>query len=134
VKVWGSFSASGPGRLHIIQGNMNSHAYQQILDQNLLPSVRELKLGRKWVLQQDNDPKHTSNSTKEWRKRKRIRTLYWPSQSPDLKPIEMLWLDLKWAVHARCPSDRSQLAEFFKEEWEKIPNSRSVVTEDVWLK
>ena len=82
VKVWGSFSASGPGRLHIIQGNMNSHAYQQILDQNLLPSVRELKLGRKWVLQQDNDPKHTSKTTKEWLKRKRIHTLDWPSQRP----------------------------------------------------
>lgn len=74
VKVWGSFSASGPGQLYIIQGNINSHAYRQILDQNLLPSVRELKLGRKWVLQQDNDPKHTSKTIKEWLKRK--RTLY----------------------------------------------------------
>jgi hypothetical protein len=27
---------------------------------------QELKLGRKWILQQDNNPKHTSNSTKKW--------------------------------------------------------------------
>ena len=124
MKVWGCFSASGPGPLHIIQGNMNSQAYQQILDQILWPSVRELKLGRKWVLHQDNHPKHTSRTTKEWLKRKRIRTLDWPSQSLDLNPIEMLWLDLKRAVHARCPSNLSQLADFCKEEWAKIPNSR----------
>uniref|UniRef100_A0A3Q2CFB6 Tc1-like transposase DDE domain-containing protein n=1 Tax=Cyprinodon variegatus TaxID=28743 RepID=A0A3Q2CFB6_CYPVA len=124
VKVWACFSASGPGRLHIIQGTVNSQGYQQILDQNLLPSVRELKLGRKWIMQQDNDPKHSSKSTKEWLKRKKICTLDWPSQSPDLNPIEMLWQDLKRAVHARCPSNISQLAEFCKEEWTKIPKSR----------
>ncbi|KAK3561446.1 hypothetical protein QTP86_002827 [Hemibagrus guttatus] len=124
VKVWGGFSASGQGRLHIIQGNLNSQDYQQILEENLLPSVRELKLGQKWVMQQDNDPKHFSKSTKEWLKRKRFHTLDWPSQSPDINPIEMLWLDLKWAVHARCPSNLSQLAEFCKEEWAKIPKDR----------
>uniref|UniRef100_A0A3B4TRY4 Transposase Tc1-like domain-containing protein n=1 Tax=Seriola dumerili TaxID=41447 RepID=A0A3B4TRY4_SERDU len=124
VKIWGCFSASGTGRLHIIQGTMNSQAYQQILDQNLLPSVKQLKLGRKWIMQQDNDPKHSSKTTKEWLQRKRIRTLDWPSQSPDLNPIEMLWRDLKKMVHARCPSNLSQLAEFCKEEWAKIPMSR----------
>ncbi|XP_062849643.1 zinc finger protein 638 [Trichomycterus rosablanca] len=91
---------------------------------NLLPSVRELKLGQKWIMQQHNDPKHSSKTTKEWLKRKKIRTLDWPSQSPDLNPIEMLWQDLKRAVHARCPSNLSQLAEFCMEEWAKIPKIR----------
>ena len=31
-----------------------------ILKQHLKISVRKLKLGRKWVFQMDNDPKHTS--------------------------------------------------------------------------
>jgi hypothetical protein len=30
------------------------------LKQHLKTSVRKLKLGRKWVFQMDNDPKHTS--------------------------------------------------------------------------
>ncbi|KAI3358722.1 hypothetical protein L3Q82_015140 [Scortum barcoo] len=34
------------------------------------PSVHDLKLKRTWVLQQDNDPKHTSKSTSEWLKEK----------------------------------------------------------------
>uniref|UniRef100_A0A9J8DBM0 Uncharacterized protein n=1 Tax=Cyprinus carpio carpio TaxID=630221 RepID=A0A9J8DBM0_CYPCA len=45
---------------------MNSAVYQKILKENVRPSVRDLKLKRTWVLQQDNDPKHTSKSTSGW--------------------------------------------------------------------
>ncbi|KAK3513020.1 hypothetical protein QTP70_000182 [Hemibagrus guttatus] len=53
--------------------------------ENVQPSVSDLKLKRTWVLQQDNDPKHTSKSTSEWLKKNKMKTLEWPSQSPDLK-------------------------------------------------
>ncbi|KAI3357464.1 hypothetical protein L3Q82_015503 [Scortum barcoo] len=79
---------------------------------------------RNWTLQHDNDPKHTSKSTKDWLKTKKWRVLEWPSQSPDLNPIEMLWGDLKRAVHARNPSNISQLKEFCIEEWSKLSSDR----------
>ncbi len=84
VMVWGCFAASGPGRLAVINGTMNSAVYQKILKDNVRPSVRDLKLKRTCVLQQDNDPKHTSKSTSEWLKKNKMKTLEWPSQSPDL--------------------------------------------------
>ncbi|KAK3568595.1 hypothetical protein QTP86_010208 [Hemibagrus guttatus] len=65
VMVWGCSAASGPGRLAVINGTMNSAVYQKILKENVRPSVCDLKLKRTWVLQQDNDPKHTSKSTSE---------------------------------------------------------------------
>ncbi|KAG2457775.1 TCB1 transposase, partial [Polypterus senegalus] len=124
VMVWGCFAASGPGRLAVIDGTMNSTAYQKILKENVRPSVHQLKLKRSWVLQQENDPKHTSKSTSEWLKKNKMKTLEWPSQSPDLNPIEMLWHDLKKAIHARKPSNKAELQQFCKDEWAKIPPER----------
>ncbi|KAK3543984.1 hypothetical protein QTP70_032747 [Hemibagrus guttatus] len=93
---------NGPGRHAVINGTMNSAVYQKILKENVLKE-NDLKLKRTWVLQQVNDPKHTSKSNSEWLKKNKMKTLEWPSQSPDLNPIEMLWHDLKKVVHARNP-------------------------------
>ncbi|KAF2346192.1 Transposase Tc1-like [Trinorchestia longiramus] len=90
IIVWGCFSSSGVGKLHIIEGTMNGRKYREILEEQLLPSARLLKLKRGWKFQQDNDPKHTANETKKWLRMKKINILEWPSQSPDMNPIENL--------------------------------------------
>lgn len=108
----------------IVESTMNSTVYQRVLEEHVRSSVKKLKLKRNWTLQNDNDPKHTSKFTKGWLKRKKWRVLEWPSQSPDLNPIEMLWGDLKRAVHARNPSNISQLKEFRVEEWGKLSSDR----------
>ncbi len=124
VMVWGCFAASGPEWLAIIDGTMNSALYQKILKENVRPSVCDLKLKHTWVMQQDNDRKHTSKSTSEWLKKDKIKVLEWLSQSPDLNPIEMLWHDVKQSIHARKQSNVAELKQFCKEQWDKIAPQR----------
>ena len=92
---------------------------------NVVASVRKLHLHqRSWVFQYDNDLKHTSKGTQKWLQTKCWRVLKWPAMSPDLKPVEHLWRDLKRAVGRRHLSNLNALEQFAKEQWYKIPVDR----------
>jgi hypothetical protein len=66
IKLWGCFSVAETGTLVRIEGKMNGAKYREILDENLLQSAHELRLGRRFTYQQDNDPKNTAKTTQEW--------------------------------------------------------------------
>ena len=45
IMLWGSISVTGTGRLVRIEGKMNGAKYRESLDENLLQSSQDLRLG-----------------------------------------------------------------------------------------
>ena len=111
--------AAGVGELHFIEGNVNSNMYCKILQQSMIPSLQ--KLGRRVVVQHDNDPKHTSKTTTALLKRLRVKVMDWLNMSLDLNPIEHLWGILKRKEEVRKVSNIRQLRDVVMEEWKSIP-------------
>lgn len=64
VMVWGCFAGDRVGDLNQVQGNLN-HGYHSILQRHAIPSGLQL-VGQTFILQQDNDLKHTSQLFKNY--------------------------------------------------------------------
>ena len=123
IMAWGCFTASGPGFVCQIQGRMDQILYRSILEDELLQTIAYYGLDAKQVIfQQDNDPKHTSRSVQNWLSEQPFKVLEWPSQSPDLNPIEHLWAVVKQRLNRfdRPPSGMLELWERFQLVWNAI--------------
>ena len=120
VMVWGCFSWAGIGNLVRIIGIMTADVYIDILKENLTESLRKCGLGRNFVFQQDNDPKHTAKKTKSYFRSRRIKPIEWPPQSPDLNPIENLWAILDYNVVKDNVTNKDNYFAALQKAWEEI--------------
>ena len=99
---------------------MNRPFYVSILQNQLLPAARSM-YRRNWHLQQDNDLKHMSHVAKDFIAKNSICTIDWPSNSPNLNPIENMWTIIKNNVEKWMSQNIDELTRFLLKEWEAIP-------------
>ena len=124
---WGCFSWWGAGPLVLVEGNMNSDDYVNILSKDFIPWANELTVAHpdepQLIFQQDLAVIHTSNYTKWWMETYRFNILDWAPHSPDLNPIENLWehLDREVRRQEKVFKKKDDLVRVIKEEWKKIP-------------
>ena len=103
--------AWGVGYITKIDCRMDDDLYFQILKDEL--EFYDLNLSN-IIFQQDNDLKYTCKKVKEWLGEQEIRTMVWPAQSPDLNPIEHIWLHLK-----RKLADYEEPSKGIEELWKR---------------
>ncbi len=111
------------GCVFLLRGQDNCTASKGWWTGPCIVSARELKPARALkvgcVFQHNNDTKHMAKATKEWLKKKHIKVLEWPNQSPDLNPIENLWRDLKVRLAKYQSWNLNDLDRICKEDFAK---------------
>uniref|UniRef100_A0A7I4YQF3 DDE_3 domain-containing protein n=1 Tax=Haemonchus contortus TaxID=6289 RepID=A0A7I4YQF3_HAECO len=120
VMVHGSFCGKGVGPLHRIEGKMDAKMYLNIMETVIWPFFRSTAR-RGFIFQQDNDPKHKSKLLTKWFRDNDVPLLTWPSQSPDLNPIEHLWERLEHQVKGLRARNEHEKFLQLKTAWENIP-------------
>ncbi|GLB39423.1 putative DDE superfamily endonuclease [Lyophyllum shimeji] len=129
IMVWGCVTGEGMGRLHRIEGIMDGPGYVDILNKNLLGTIKDYKFKKtgkgKIIFQQDNDPKHTSRVAKDWFQKKKITVLPWAPSSPDMNIIEHVWDQIDRLIRARdpLPRNKDEMWAALQEEWYNFPKA-----------
>src|SRR5579871_4072660 len=122
VHVYGCFLEKRFGNIYCFTENLNSELLCTIYKKTLLPSARNFfrEDDNSWKLQEDNDPKYTSGKVQEWNDNNDINKIFWPSQSPNLNPMENVWAVLKANVSNYKPTSVKYLIKIIKREWKKF--------------
>ena len=110
-------------------GGLNAKKYIEQIPQG--PSkdfcmTLEVNKGHKFLVVEDGAPSHISHAARAERKELGIHNLTHPPSSPDLNPIELLWLVLKNCV-ADIPGSSNSLNAL----WVKVKKVWSGITEDI---
>lgn len=109
VGIHSCFAGEIPGWLHMVDGYMNQHKYVEILREELPTFAQEVRksLAKEPIFQQDNARYHTTPLVKDCFKKLQVKVMEFPPYSPDLNPIEQVWVMLKARLHTLYPDINS---------------------------
>lgn len=95
IMVWGGISYMARTDLVVFdRGSMNAQRYaEEVLQDHVIPFAPFI--GENFRLMHDNARCHTARSVTQYLNEVGIQVLPWPARSPDLKPIEHIWDNLK---------------------------------------
>ncbi|GFX87382.1 transposable element Tcb1 transposase [Trichonephila clavipes] len=99
MMVWGAIGYMSRSPLVRIDGTLNSTRYiSGLLRPVALCFIRVL---RNPTFKQDNARQHVAGIVRTFLETENVLLLSWPVRSPDLSPIENIWLLSDWLVTIR---------------------------------
>jgi transposase len=124
IHCWGGIGYHFKTRLYFFKKNLNADLYGKILRNRLPPEYRynlNPSLYNKWILVQDNDPKHKSKIVTELLDDiapDRIKDF--PANSPDFNPIEDIWSFMQTTLQYKKIKDIPALKRHLTEIWNNL--------------
>ncbi|KAI3661947.1 hypothetical protein MP638_005988 [Amoeboaphelidium occidentale] len=127
VTFCGAFTKYGVGPLIPVEGTVDKDKYIDLLDNYLVSEMKHLKQEHRqgFVFMQDNARPHTVKKTLAFLRKEKIKILEWPTQSPDLNPIENLWAIIKRRLYSDHTmfTPKHALIDSVLHEWNNIEDS-----------
>jgi transposase len=121
VMVWGAIALGKKSKLVVLPPGRRSATdfVDLVYDGPLLEFLDEFIDP---TLMEDGAPVHRSNAPKEWRQQHGLNKMVWPAQSPDMNPIENLWMQMKDRVTKQHKTSMSleTFTESIIQSWEAI--------------
>lgn len=117
LMVWGAFVGGRLFDLVVCEHTLDSKKYIDVLEKSLVSSMCN-----GLTFMHDGASAHRSKMTSSWLQKKKIPTIKWPANSPDLNPIENVWGILTRAVFAngRQFKNKVELREEVLKQWSLI--------------
>ena len=125
VMFWGCLWQNELGPLVVLpKGKIDSNIYSNIIEEHIFPFYSAVQgvLGDDPQLMEDNCKVHKCAAITALKDELGIRTLEWPSYSPDLNLIENLWK--VWKDHFQKanpqPTNRDEIIKVALASWEEL--------------
>jgi transposase len=120
--IWGAVGHNYKSSLVFFDGIINSESYiEQVITNSGFIEDAIRAFGNAWCFQQDNATPHVSKTTLNELGHLNVQLLEnWPSYSPDLNIIEVIWAIMKDRTEKQCPKTLIDLRKIIEDVWDNI--------------